>query len=305
MSWWCVAWSEDIKDKPVAVRVGTEELVLFRDAAGAVRACEDRCPHRRVPLSMGWVTPSGAIQCGYHGWAYSGSTGQCVAIPNFRPDEPISARVKVRVFEAAESNGAIFVESGAEAEQAGSAPHVTPSTGATEAIGGEAELDLAHVDWVESLISNPVAALGLKDISVEDSGAKIDSGSGSIIIEKKIISSAQQPLTAHFQVWALTGFAQLIVRDQAGAVRMNLLVSSLPLGEQKTRVRWRLLDGAAGGLFASVLRKLRGPAASEAISIRKDIVSKSQQTEADILLWRDLRSDEQHLAHQVRIGEEN
>jgi nitrite reductase/ring-hydroxylating ferredoxin subunit len=303
MSWWCVAWSDDLKDKPVAVRVGADDIVLFRDFAGIVRACEDRCSHRRVPLSMGWVTSTGAIQCGYHGWTYSGTTGQCVAIPNFRPDEPISARVKVSVFETAEAHGAVFVEVGAEAEQAGSPPAITPPSAINDPIGGEAELDVAHAVWVERLIANPVEALGLKDFSVENASAKTDSSAGSIVVEKNIVSVAGQPLTARFQVWALTGFAQLIVRDQNGGVRMNVLVSSLPLTERSTRVRWCLIEGAASGLFASVLRKLRGLGASESINIRMD-VARLQDAEAAILLWRNLRLGEQHLAHQIRLGEE-
>jgi nitrite reductase/ring-hydroxylating ferredoxin subunit len=307
MSWWCVAWSDELKDKPLAVRVGGEEIVLFRDASGVAKACEDRCPHRRVPLSMGWVTSTGAIQCGYHGWAYNGSTGQCVAIPNFRPDEPISPRVKVQVYETAEVNGAIFVEAGSEAEQARTAPTIAAASGAAEPVSGESVLDLAHEAWVESLISNPPAALGLADLQLDGSGARTESGAGSIVVEQKVrsskIESVKQPLTARFEVWALTGLAQLVVRDGAGAVRINVVVSSLPLGERQTRVRWRLLDGAAGGLFASVLRKLRGPAGSESISIRAD-VPKVQHAEEVILQWRDLRSDEQHLAHQIRVGEE-
>src|SRR5277367_5701039 len=122
MTWWPVGWSRELGDKPLAVRVGTEELVLFRDRSGAPFAFEDRCPHRRVPLSLGKVTPEGTLQCGYHGWCYDGASGRCVAIPNFRPGEPISARVAVRTYPAAEVQGWLLIETGGTAGRQSAAP---------------------------------------------------------------------------------------------------------------------------------------------------------------------------------------
>lgn len=106
--WNRVARSRDLKKKPLAVRVGIEEVVLYRHD-GRVYALEDRCAHRRVPLSMGWVTQEGTLQCGYHGWCYDGSNGKCRKIPNLRPDEPISPRISVRSFSAMERDGNVYV----------------------------------------------------------------------------------------------------------------------------------------------------------------------------------------------------
>src|SRR5262249_62176725 len=46
-------------------------LVLFRDAEGMVRALEDRCPHRGVPLSLG-TCERGRLVCAYHGMQADG-----------------------------------------------------------------------------------------------------------------------------------------------------------------------------------------------------------------------------------------
>ncbi len=59
---------------------------MYRDSVGTVRALANRCPHRRLPLSMGRVIPDG-LQCGYHGWTFDGATGRCTLIPNFQPEE--------------------------------------------------------------------------------------------------------------------------------------------------------------------------------------------------------------------------
>jgi phenylpropionate dioxygenase-like ring-hydroxylating dioxygenase large terminal subunit len=52
---------------------------LWRDAAGAVRAFADRCPHRGARLSLGCVR-GGELECAYHGWRFDGA-GQAVAVP--------------------------------------------------------------------------------------------------------------------------------------------------------------------------------------------------------------------------------
>ena len=55
------------------------ELVLWRSADGAVRAWEDRCPHRGSRLSRGRIV-DGGIACAYHGWQFD-PTGRCIAVP--------------------------------------------------------------------------------------------------------------------------------------------------------------------------------------------------------------------------------
>ena len=69
---------------PVAARRLGEDLVLWRDSAGAPVVMTDRCPHRGAKLSGSPTGPGEVcgdeIECPYHGWRY-GRDGQCTKIP--------------------------------------------------------------------------------------------------------------------------------------------------------------------------------------------------------------------------------
>ena len=66
--WHVVCVSTDVgADKPKAVRLLGEELVLWRDDQGKVNAWKDYCGHRGAKLSLGCVK-QGQIECPYHGW---------------------------------------------------------------------------------------------------------------------------------------------------------------------------------------------------------------------------------------------
>lgn len=80
-SWYVAAWSDEVGNRlPLARTVIGERIVLFRAADGSVSILEDRCAHRRMPLSPGRLTPDGKIICPYHGLTYDG-TGVCVLVP--------------------------------------------------------------------------------------------------------------------------------------------------------------------------------------------------------------------------------
>lgn len=61
------------------VMVNNYALALWRGASGEVNAWEDRCPHRGMRLSLGFVEGD-QLRCIYHGWGY-GTGGQCEVIP--------------------------------------------------------------------------------------------------------------------------------------------------------------------------------------------------------------------------------
>merc|ERR1712216_364486 len=69
-------------DEPNEVRVLGKKLVAYLDKTrGEWCVLEDSCPHRRAPLSLGYVQKDGALACRYHGWAFDGKDGKCVSIP--------------------------------------------------------------------------------------------------------------------------------------------------------------------------------------------------------------------------------
>lgn len=61
------------------VMVNEYAVALWRSASGQVNAWEDRCPHRGMRLSLGFVEGD-QLRCIYHGWGY-GTSGQCQVIP--------------------------------------------------------------------------------------------------------------------------------------------------------------------------------------------------------------------------------
>src|ERR1700743_541620 len=84
--------------KPISVAIGDQPIVLWRDKARICRALEDRCPHSRAPLSVGCVRESGFLQCGYHGWTYSGETGRLVEIPNMKDKQKFPPLYRAMAF---------------------------------------------------------------------------------------------------------------------------------------------------------------------------------------------------------------
>ncbi len=104
--WHPVARVEDLAQQPLAVIVLAQPVVLWRDAAGVVRAWADQCPHRGAKLSLGRVQGD-RLECAYHGWQFA-PTGECVtvpALPAFKPPPSHCARV----YQACESYGLIWV----------------------------------------------------------------------------------------------------------------------------------------------------------------------------------------------------
>ena len=69
-------------------------VAVWRAEKGPVNVWEDRCPHRGMRLSFGFVRGD-RLRCIYHGWGYE-SGGQCALIPahpDLTPPKTIRAAV--------------------------------------------------------------------------------------------------------------------------------------------------------------------------------------------------------------------
>ena len=164
-SWYVVAWSRDLADKPIKITALDEDLVIFRDADGVAAVLEDRCAHRHLPLSMGCLD-AGGIRCGYHGMVFD-RNGRCVEVPS---QSVIPPRAKVRAYPTEESHGWIWAWMGdADAADANLIPDfsrlVSPdfrAVGQTNYVLANYTLvadnlmDLSHVGYVhQTTIGNP------------------------------------------------------------------------------------------------------------------------------------------------------
>lgn len=78
-AWYVAATPEEVGRQLLQRWIVGEPIVLYRTSAGNPVALEDRCPHRKAPLSMGKLVGDD-IECGYHGLSFD-CNGKCVAIP--------------------------------------------------------------------------------------------------------------------------------------------------------------------------------------------------------------------------------
>ncbi len=79
-SWWVVATTSEVGEKPLARTLLQKRVVLFRSIDGKPHVFMDRCPHRWAPLSLG-KTIQDEIVCAYHGFRYN-LKGECTLAPS-------------------------------------------------------------------------------------------------------------------------------------------------------------------------------------------------------------------------------
>ena len=79
--WYAVDLDKNIAKRQVKqVTFWGTNVALYRDERGALRAIEDRCAHRHLPLSIGEVRGE-QIVCQYHGWGYD-QDGRLADVPH-------------------------------------------------------------------------------------------------------------------------------------------------------------------------------------------------------------------------------
>jgi phenylpropionate dioxygenase-like ring-hydroxylating dioxygenase large terminal subunit len=107
--WYVAAYSSEVSRKPLGRVMLGEPVVLYRKEDGSVVALEDRCAHRRLPLSMGTVIGDD-LQCHYHSVVFD-CTGACVKIPG---QERIPRKMKVKSYPVVDRSPVVFVWMGDE-----------------------------------------------------------------------------------------------------------------------------------------------------------------------------------------------
>ncbi len=118
--WYVAGFSRDLPaGQRVARRFLGESVVLFRTETGELGALEDRCCHRAMPLSDGFVDGS-IIRCCYHGVEFDKS-GACTRIPG---QDRIPAAAFVRPYPIFEKDAVMFIWMGDPAQ---ADPELAPS----------------------------------------------------------------------------------------------------------------------------------------------------------------------------------
>lgn len=105
--WYLICHAKELKNKILPKKILGEEIIIYRTKSGKPVALEDRCCHRNVKLSLGYLEDENVV-CGYHGWEFN-CEGKCVLIPSQLPDRRISVKAEIKKYPVKEFNKWIWV----------------------------------------------------------------------------------------------------------------------------------------------------------------------------------------------------
>lgn len=78
--WYVAAWDYEVDRRPLARTICNEPVLLYRKLDGSIVALRDACPHRLLPLSMGFKEGD-SLRCRYHGLLV-GPSGEVAQMPS-------------------------------------------------------------------------------------------------------------------------------------------------------------------------------------------------------------------------------
>ena len=279
--WWPICLNESVStDKPIGIKLDDIELAVFRDASGSIRAVEDRCPHRRAPLSLGRITPQGDIQCGYHGWTFNGETGDISGFPNLDPGERLP-RCHIDTYTALEENGVIYIGLCEQPDTLiSAATQLTQETTGSLSTGTIFQ-GLSHQETVMAFLDNPDYFLNITGVECVDKilgNPKVEDGlfiseraaRWNLIGESRFYLGplrhrADFPLRLQTFTTLTTG--ETVVKVYADEYRLlaEILITFTPATRSMTAIHWRAtVFPQAWGLLKPLIQTmtiLRLPAA--------------------------------------------
>ena len=98
--WYCAALSAELGAAPLGRIFLNEPVVMYRKSDGSAVALEDRCCHRRAPLSKGQIEGDN-LRCGYHGLLYEPG-GRVIWAPG---QDKLPAGAQVKSYPLVEKHG--------------------------------------------------------------------------------------------------------------------------------------------------------------------------------------------------------
>jgi nitrite reductase/ring-hydroxylating ferredoxin subunit len=289
------------REKPLNIDIGDQPIVLWRDAEGIARALEDRCPHRRAPLSLGCVLGNGMIQCGYHGWTYDGATGHLKDIPNLKNKQKFPPIYRATPFAVAENEGFVRVSP----DPAAQAPQIA---GEAMPLSGTQAVALDHEHYINALFDDPALVIAIRNVRFTTYlMAELGERGGRLTLERSCQwasphwpapFSSDFPLTLRISTEPLTGESELLLRDDEFNPLLEAVLAPVPAARGVTQVRWRArLASNRPGLMAKAiglgapfevlptidgeaLRVLKPSASIHAAALREAIAARSAHADA-------------------------
>lgn len=102
--WYLGAWSDELGSGLVRRWIAGHPVCFYRLTDGTPVALDDRCPHRRYPLSLGRLDGD-VIECSYHGYRIDGS-GACVGVAEQPGERPPT---RTRRYHLLERDGIVWI----------------------------------------------------------------------------------------------------------------------------------------------------------------------------------------------------
>jgi phthalate 4,5-dioxygenase len=100
---------------PVAIKLLSERLVVFRDSQGRVGILDEACPHRGASLAYG-LCENGTLTCVYHGWKFDVDGSVIEAPGELRPTE-FGKNIPPTGYPVHEAGGIIWIYMGPKGTQ--------------------------------------------------------------------------------------------------------------------------------------------------------------------------------------------
>jgi len=189
-SWTPVALASDLpKSGVMRAVVDGRDLAVWRSRAGEVRAWDNRCPHRGMRLSFGFVRGEN-LTCIYHGWQY-GTDGICQSIPA-HPDLTPPPTLCVTAFGCTERGGLVSVSLVDVADQPlTDLPHISDDAEPVRSL--TIDQDIATIAWLLETTRFPLTETWQPD---EGTYTSTDGADGLIIVEGKMADAGRKLIAA-------------------------------------------------------------------------------------------------------------
>jgi len=259
--WWPIAFTVDLAAEQLhRVIVDGEAFVLFRDATGALRGMEDRCPHRLARLSDGRLQ-GGEVECLYHGWRFAGD-GACSHIPQLEQGASIPTAACVRTIRVVERQGIVWLHVGDDGE---GNDNEIPNIDDLEAFDChtidfsmdlpyghdyliENVLDYAHIhiahDGVRGGGSQALAgplAFALSELTPQGFSAHLGRSVGG-----ELSTGELHAAEAAFRAPGLVHYRSIYPKDASGKTKISgLALYAVPLGPGRCRLLYRAYSNFA------------------------------------------------------------
>lgn len=245
--WFAVARIADVGAAPLATMLLDVKLVVYRTPVG-IRVARDRCPHRGVPLSMGWVEGEELV-CAYHGLRF-GPDGQCRKIPA-QPNVLPSPLFAATMLPAIERYGLVWtcLNPSDEGDTIPLFPAcddpafqliVPPHVDMKAATGRQVEgfLDVAHFAWIhhEAFADRENQAVPLYDTQATERGLRTEYWS-NVSNYPKSIRHLEPPNFRWLRVFEVhLPFTATLTIYFPGEGRLHIMNAATPVSARRTQL---------------------------------------------------------------------